>query len=477
MFPRYLQPKGINILVATCRLSFYYCIMKTYLLSITILILSLQPLLAQVTKPVLDCTREPNPVTISQQKLLRQASDTTRANKVAVYYVLPRDASYSQEEYDAIRKATREIQAWFQINTGGVTYTFSFPDTVVVYEALENTAHYADDWWSMLLPEMEQQGLPIWQDGTVASLWIKTGYPYGIGLGAQWCDGYCGVAMAGVENFPEFNNTGVCSGGTGVNAWPCVPHGTMAHELGHAFGLSHPAEVEETAEVADHSVMQTHWNYPYYAPEHQQPWGLLTTERTHLWENPFLYKDIKLKQIYTADVVNLPVTGPTPEARFKAVSTPHKVKLINKTKDAKLYYWTFGDGMVSNEKSPEYTYRKPGTYTVELRASNSSGMTDVSRQTVTVTGKHPHFDRPIHVGPIIVFPNPSTDGFFEIKLPPEMFPITITLMNSKGTILSKQVYKSNQDLSRIDLSKQIRGLYFIKVDVLGFSQTLKVIRN
>jgi hypothetical protein len=54
-----------------------------------------------------------------------------------------------------------------------------------------------------------------------------------------------------------------------------TPTGTVAHELGHAFGLSHPAPV-----AGGGSIMFAHWEYPHT--------GFLPHERTALWRSPFL---------------------------------------------------------------------------------------------------------------------------------------------------------------------------------------------
>ncbi|MHC2992885.1 PDK repeat-containing protein [Pontibacter sp. HJ8] len=435
---------------------------------------SVIPLWAQQTDQFPNCQRKPNPsADISSQQGTRTA---LTENKVTVYYVLPNDAAYSQAEYDAIRKATREVQAWFQINTGGLTYTFAYADTVVVYRGLENTAYYQQDWWGLLLGEMASQGEPIWQQGIVASLWIKTGNAYGIGLGAQACDGYCGVAMAGVENFPEFNDTGVCPTDPEGIMWPCVPHATMAHELGHAFGLPHPADNDSTAAVANHSIMQTHWNYPNNAPENESPWGLLTVERTVLWDNPFFEEDISLRQIYDADVVNLPVTGPEPDVRFKTSVKDRTLTLKNKTRDAWLYYWTFGDGSVSNEKSPSHTYSSPGTYTVTLRASHETGMTALQQETVMIRDtKKPDKKPVLHVGPIRIYPNPSTDGQFTIAFPPIPFTIRITVLNAMGQPLMDQTISDTSHNLHLDMRDFGRGVYYVRLDMQGASLTQKLV--
>lgn len=288
--------------------------------------------------------------------------------------------------------------------------------------------------------------------------------------------------MAGVENFPEFNNYGACPSDPDGNMWPCVPHATMAHELGHAFGLPHPAEVESTHEVANHSVMQTHWNYPNNALDAASPWGLLTLERTTLWENPFFQEDIYLRQIYEADVVNLPVTGPVPAIDISSNVSGKNVMLSNNTTGAQLYYWTFGDGTVSNDKSPSHTYSQPGTYTIALRASGETGMTAMQQLTVEVKDPTKPVQRPISLGPLKIFPNPSVDGRFTVVYPKFPFAIRFTLpflrltiLNSLGKVLATHTVSSVLESQQLDLSDYGRGVYYVRLELKGSSLTQKLV--
>jgi len=449
--------------------------MKTTLLFALFFALFFSHQISAQSKPSpLNCVRTPNPVLQSMQvanmQSVESAQSQTNANRVAVIYVLPKDAPYSDAEYKAIVKVMREIQAWYQLNTGGVTFTFSYADTVQVYRCKQETSYYQSDWWGKLLPEMQQQGQPIWQNGTVASLWVKSGNPYGLGLGAQWCDGYCGVAMAALENFPDFNKN--YSGGVGVDAWPSVPHGTMAHELGHAFGLAHPIEVPGLEDVANHSVMQTHWNYPSFAPAAERPWGFLAPERQTLQANPFLQKYIKLKQIYDAVPVNLPVTGPLPKVRFNDTEKDLSVQLQNKSTGANLYYWTFGDGTASNYTSPTHTYNKAGTYTVTLNGSARNGMMQQYRQTVRVNKK----SIPIAIGRLFIYPNPSIDGRYTIFFPPLNIPLTITVLDGMGKVALVEKMGETGGMIKLDLNSFKRGLYYVKFEINGFALVQRVVR-
>ena len=67
-----------------------------------------------------------------------------------------------------------------------------------------------------------------------------------------------------------------------------------------------------------------------------------------------------------------------------AVSTHTAVSFTNTSQNANTYNWNFGDGSTSSLISPEHTYVLPGVYTVELTATNTSGCTSSSTETISV---------------------------------------------------------------------------------------------
>ncbi|MFC5411829.1 PKD domain-containing protein [Larkinella bovis] len=76
-----------------------------------------------------------------------------------------------------------------------------------------------------------------------------------------------------------------------------------------------------------------------------------------------------------------PAITPQPVADFsieKITGSPGKIKLTNKSLNAKRYQWTFGDGRASTEEAPEIEYKTDGTYTVVLTAKNDVGQDQVS---------------------------------------------------------------------------------------------------
>lgn len=302
---------------------------------------------------------------------------------LAVLYVLPAGIPYEEAVHQRLIEAAHDMRAWYQCASGGLTWAFAFPEVVRVHNALQTREYYRDhgDWWGSLLGEMGENGQPIWSPGTVTAIWAR-GAGWWAGA-AQGCLGECGVALVGVEVFPEFNDPawsgGDCPSATGPAAWPCTPVGAFAHELGHTVGLPHPFDVPETSADAPHSIMQTHWNYPDFAAGDESPWGFLTLERQTLLRNPFMLADIDLPQPHDCDLVNVPPAGPAPTAAFQLSSEALSIAATNTSSGAFLNYWTFGDGHVSGSADAAHTYDAPGTYTVTLRTVAENGMMALSR--------------------------------------------------------------------------------------------------
>ena len=64
-----------------------------------------------------------------------------------------------------------------------------------------------------------------------------------------------------------------------------------------------------------------------------------------------------------------------PTASFTSTLNIFTIELNNESINANSYSWEFGDGATSNEINPTHTYQEPGTYTIELTATNGCGST------------------------------------------------------------------------------------------------------
>jgi hypothetical protein len=213
----------------------------------------------------------------SRPEALQVAPAAAADHTVAVVYVIPSDVGFEQQVLDRLVEGTKDVQAWYQCATGGLTWELAFSGVVQVYRGAKTRQEYVDGgYYGPILAEMASRGLPVFAPGSVTALWARgAGFFAGANPG---CTGDCGVAMIGVELFPEFNHPewsgGTCPLGAGVSAFPCTPLGAFGHELGHALAsLPHPFDVAQTRDVAFHSIMQTHWNYPTFAAGAERPGG------------------------------------------------------------------------------------------------------------------------------------------------------------------------------------------------------------
>jgi len=313
--------------------------------------------------------------------------------KVYTYIVVPNDLTWAQAEKDSIVLAMKNIQAWYQIATGGITFELAFPDSAILYICQNERTYYDTNWWGTLLSEMSANGIPVWQPGYILALWLKGVSGNGMGLGAQWCGSDCGVAMASVEGWPDFNPGTYCNScppnsNSSGSVWPCNPRGTMAHELGHTFGLPHPDDPNSPYysicyPVRNHTLMLTHWEFPYWYATNQDeiPWGLLTKEIQILRnDTDVMKKNIILTQTYPdAPVVNLPDLTVIPSANFSFQVNRYNVNFTNLSTGSNLDYWLFDDGQESNLHDPNHIYSSDRSYNVQLHVSNDSCM--ISKKT------------------------------------------------------------------------------------------------
>ena len=305
-----------------------------------------------------------------------------------IHYLITSDYAYVQAEHDEIIQSMAEIQGWYQAATSGKTFQMINPANPNIVNLPNTSVYYEPDYWGRIQQDMTNLGYSTFVPGTIDIYFIKGGG--GVALGAQFCGVDCGLAMFGMDIYPQFNtgqffNCPAAAGG--VAAFPCTPKGAVTHEIGHTLGLPHPNTNSSTSAVANHSVMQTHWNFPYnFAPPTESPWGLLTTERQTVRSNPFFYDEVFLSQKNEdLPIVNLPNTGIVPTADFTFLIDDKTVTFTNNSINNIDNYWTLGDEAISHEINLVYTFAEYGNYTVRLRTINSNGMMAMEEVTLAVT--------------------------------------------------------------------------------------------
>lgn len=92
--------------------------------------------------------------------------------------------------------------------------------------------------------------------------------------------------------------------------------------------------------------------------------------------------------VYTIEVRE--AAAPVPVSAFNASplsgDAPLNVAFTDtSTNTPTSWAWTFGDGTSSTSQSPSHSYTSPGSYTVQMVASNASGTGGTASRTITVT--------------------------------------------------------------------------------------------
>ena len=221
------------------------------------------------------------------------AQSTTAGPRVIPVYMVPRDMSLSRERLSLTVKALEAVRQWYGRVLGGRTFSY---DPVIVQLSSHTFAEFAADsfqaWWPLLQKEFQGYGQD-WQDDNTKMLWIAHGAGAWAGADSEnggidsiaeagrVIDGDLGgLAVIGDSSLGGYL-AGVCpdSGRTG-SAWWCswfTFMGTVAHELGHTWGLPHPDAFLAGFRCADSTAwtnMQCHWGFPFDS--------LLPFEQLHL---------------------------------------------------------------------------------------------------------------------------------------------------------------------------------------------------
>ncbi|HSI89569.1 MAG TPA: PKD domain-containing protein, partial [Adhaeribacter sp.] len=158
---------------------------------------------------------------------------------------------------------------------------------------------------------------------------------------------------------------------------------------------------------------------------------------------------------------------------------PGTVTFTNNTTNATFYNWNFGDpgGGAANTSSvrnpPAYTYTAPGTYTVTLTSSVSSGCNDVKTATITVVNAV-GLEEAFASGSIKIYPNPA-QNYLNVEVPQRENITEISLTNAIGQVMATQKPAAGQ--ARLKVSSLPAGIYFVKISNAEGSITKKISVN
>jgi len=222
--------------------------------------------------------------------LLPSAGAAQEPPRVVPVYVIPGDYAVPRERIAYHVRVLDDVRGWYARATGGWTF---MTEPLIVQISRHPFAQLAADsfqaWWPELQREFADYGLS-WNRHSIIKLLLLT-HGAGAWAGAdsenggidsiaaaglvdkgRWGglaligDSSAGGVLAGV--CPEIAAAGAGERGRGGGtAWWCsgsTYRGTVAHELGHTWGLPHPDAFRPGFRCADstaYTIMQCHWEY------------------------------------------------------------------------------------------------------------------------------------------------------------------------------------------------------------------------
>lgn len=211
--------------------------------------------------------------------------------RVVPVYLVPGDYPVPLERVRYHARVIDDVRAWYARATGGWTFT---TEPLVVQISRHRFAELAADsfqaWWPLLQREFADYGLSWNRHSRIKLLFLAHGAGAWAGADSE-NGGIDSIAAAGRIDKGAWGGlavigdstvggvlAGVCPeaavpgrgerGRGGGTAWWCsgsTYRGTVAHELGHTWGLPHPDAFREGFRCADstaYTIMQCHWEYP-----------------------------------------------------------------------------------------------------------------------------------------------------------------------------------------------------------------------
>lgn len=249
--------------------------------------------------------------------------------RVIPVHVVPADLEFEHRHLKLNTVALEDVRQWYARSLGGPTFQY---DPMVVQRSRHTFAELsADDfqaWWPLLIEEFKEYGLPWNEQADFKLLMLVQGAGGWAGADSE-NGGIESIALAGETENGEYGGVvligdssasgiarGTCpvDGIEGGTVWWCnwnTYRGTIAHELGHTWGVPHPdvflpEEPDGTRRRWDcgrdgNTVMQCHWNFPHDS--------LLTYEARHLGSLGFFQFDAGPQYVLLSELPPISAVG------------------------------------------------------------------------------------------------------------------------------------------------------------------------
>lgn len=179
-------------------------------------------------------------------------SNAKATNYIRILYLVPADSSVKPEYITALENTARHLQVWYY-HALGLKRTFTLHDPIVeVYHTSHNMIWYSthpngsDYYWNNVIDEgIALTGRSSYDPNNIWVHYIDAN---------PACEGQCGgcgttglvvISANDLKGLAGYQIDTSCP-----NVWriypPCRYVGGLGHELGHAFGLSHPPPCDES---------------------------------------------------------------------------------------------------------------------------------------------------------------------------------------------------------------------------------------
>jgi hypothetical protein len=278
-------------------------------------------------------------------------------------YLVPKDEAFHLNRLRLQVQAVEDVRRWYASQLGGPTF---HAEPMVVHQSRHTFRELADSnfqqWWPLLEAEFAEIGYS-WHDSAEVKLLFLAQAAGGWAGGDSENGGIESIAQAGRVPAGAWGGqvvigdssvagvlAGVCpmDGRTGATVWWCnwdTYRGTIAHELGHTWGIPHPDAFKRgpggesqswDCQEDGNTVMQCHWGFPYdslltyevehfrslrfFAPRPDPPFTLLADLLPAAVEGP-----VSLRRLGTAAIERLAVAWVDDPARGSSTGYPWAV--------------------------------------------------------------------------------------------------------------------------------------------------------